>query len=94
MPSQATRILTTHAGGLPPHEHEVGLFTESILPTDMTLVAGVIDPTSNSVEHPELVATRIERTVQAIGDVKQFMAGTDCGFATSAGHVMIPDDVV
>jgi 5-methyltetrahydropteroyltriglutamate--homocysteine methyltransferase len=51
----------------------------------MALVAGVIDTTSNYVEHPEVVADRLTRVVQAIGDPARVIAGTDCGFDTTAG---------
>jgi 5-methyltetrahydropteroyltriglutamate--homocysteine methyltransferase len=78
----------------PRHEHEVALFRSGILPQGAVLVAGTIDTTSNYVEHPELVAQRIERAVAAVGDPARVIAGTDCGFETSAGFVTIPDDVV
>jgi 5-methyltetrahydropteroyltriglutamate--homocysteine methyltransferase len=48
-------------------------------------VAGVIDTTSNYVEHPEVVADRLARASAAVGDPKRVIAGTDCGFDTSAG---------
>ena len=51
----------------------------------MDLVAGVIDTTSNYVEHPEVVADRLERVAEAVGDPRRIVAGTDCGFDTSAG---------
>jgi 5-methyltetrahydropteroyltriglutamate--homocysteine methyltransferase len=78
----------------PRHEHEVALFRDGILPKNATLAAGVIDTTSNYVEHPQVVAQRIERAVEAVGDPGRVQACTDCGFETSAGYVMIPEDVV
>ena len=51
----------------------------------MALVAGVIDTTSNYVEHPEVVADRIGSRGAAVGDPRRVIAGTDCGFDTSAG---------
>jgi 5-methyltetrahydropteroyltriglutamate--homocysteine methyltransferase len=51
----------------------------------MALVAGVIDTTSNYVEHPEVVADRIVRVTDAVGDPTRVIAGTDCGFDTTAG---------
>jgi 5-methyltetrahydropteroyltriglutamate--homocysteine methyltransferase len=51
----------------------------------MVLVAGVIDTTSNYVEHEEVVADRLERIVSAVGSPRRVIAGTDCGFDTSAG---------
>jgi 5-methyltetrahydropteroyltriglutamate--homocysteine methyltransferase len=51
----------------------------------MVLVAGVIDTTSNYVEHPQVVADRLVRVAQSVGDARRVIAGTDCGFDTSAG---------
>jgi 5-methyltetrahydropteroyltriglutamate--homocysteine methyltransferase len=67
------------------HAHEVRCFAERPLPDHMSLVAGVIDTTSNYVEHPEVVADRIERAARAVGDPSRVIAGTDCGFDTTAG---------
>jgi 5-methyltetrahydropteroyltriglutamate--homocysteine methyltransferase len=77
----------------PRHEHEVGMFSDGVLPADATLVAGVIDVTSSYVEHPEVVALRIQRAAAAVGDPRRVMAGTDCGFETTAGYIMVPADV-
>ena len=78
----------------PRHEHEIGFFKGNVLPKRAKLVAGAIDTTSNYVEHPEVVAGRLQRAVDAVGDPSRVLAGTDCGFETSAGYVMIPEDVV
>jgi 5-methyltetrahydropteroyltriglutamate--homocysteine methyltransferase len=78
----------------PRHEHEVALFKDGILPKTATLCAGAIDTTTNYVEHEEVVARRLERAVEAVGDPARVQAATDCGFETSAGYVMIPEDVV
>ena len=67
------------------HEHEYRCFARHPLPEGMSLVAGVIDTTNNYVEHPEVVADRLERIAHAVGDPHRIMAGTDCGFDTSAG---------
>lgn len=67
------------------HAHEVRCFERAPLPDGMLLVAGVIDTTSNYVEHPEVVADRIALAVAAVGDPTRVIAGTDCGFDTSAG---------
>ena len=67
------------------HEHEYKCFARHALPEGMSLVAGVIDTTNNYVEHPEVVADRLERIATAVGDPARIMAGTDCGFDTSAG---------
>jgi 5-methyltetrahydropteroyltriglutamate--homocysteine methyltransferase len=67
------------------HAHEHKCFQRNPLPDGMVLVAGVIDTTSNYVEHPEVVADRIVRVAEAVGDPTRVIAGTDCGFDTSAG---------
>lgn len=67
------------------HAHEHHCFERRPLPDHMALVAGVIDTTSNYVEHPEVVADRLARIVEAVGDPTRVIAGTDCGFDTSAG---------
>ncbi|MCE9523096.1 MAG: methionine synthase, partial [Alphaproteobacteria bacterium] len=78
----------------PRHEHEIDFFKGNVLPKHATLVAGAIDTTTNYVEHREVVAQRLMRAVEAVGDPARVMAGTDCGFETSAGYVMIADEVV
>jgi 5-methyltetrahydropteroyltriglutamate--homocysteine methyltransferase len=67
------------------HAHEYAQFAREPLPDGMVLVAGVIDTTSNYVEHEEVVADRLARIAHAVGDPKRIIAGTDCGFDTSAG---------
>jgi 5-methyltetrahydropteroyltriglutamate--homocysteine methyltransferase len=67
------------------HEHEYKCFAARPLPPGTALVVGVIDTTNNYVEHPEVVADRIERAATAVGDPRRIIAGTDCGFDTSAG---------
>jgi 5-methyltetrahydropteroyltriglutamate--homocysteine methyltransferase len=59
----------------------------------MTLLPGVIDVTTNTLEHPEVVADRICQFVEVIGDRERVIAGGDCGFSTFAGYVMVPADV-
>jgi 5-methyltetrahydropteroyltriglutamate--homocysteine methyltransferase len=76
------------------HAHEYRCFARSPLPDDMVLVAGVIDTTTNYVEHPEVVADRLERAADAIGDPHRVIAGTDCGFETSAGLGAVAPSVV
>lgn len=78
----------------PRHAHEAGLFARGILPDGALLVPGVIDTTTNYVEHPALVAERIERVADAIGDPARVLAGTDCGFETAAGFAAVAPDVV
>jgi len=67
------------------HAHEYRCFERRPLPENWNVVAGVIDTTSNYVEHPEVVADRLERISHAVGDARRVIAGTDCGFDTSAG---------
>jgi len=78
----------------PRHAHEFRCFERHPLPDSMVLVAGVIDTTTNYVEHPEVVADRLERVAHAVGDPRRVMAGTDCGFDTSAGIGDIAPSVV
>ena len=78
----------------PRHAHEYALFKTMKLPDDQVLIAGVIDTQTNFVEHPEVVADRIERVAQAVGDPRRVLAGTDCGFDTSAGMGRVAEDVV
>jgi 5-methyltetrahydropteroyltriglutamate--homocysteine methyltransferase len=67
------------------HAHEVACFARQPLPAGWVLVTGVIDTTSNYVEHPQVVADRLVRVSEAVGDPERVIAGTDCGFDTSAG---------
>ena len=79
----------------PRHAHEYRLFADpSFLGPDRVLIPGVIDTTTNYVEHPEVVADRIERIVQTVGDPRRIIAGTDCGFETAAGSKMVIEGVV
>jgi len=71
-------------GANPRHEHEWELWTRHRLPEDKVLVPGVIDTSTNYVEHPELVAQRIVRFANVVGR-DRVMAGTDCGMGTFAG---------
>ncbi|MCH9675770.1 MAG: hypothetical protein K0U93_30310 [Gammaproteobacteria bacterium] len=78
----------------PRHAHEYHLLKEFPLADDQLLVAGVIDPLTAFIEHPEVVAERIERVANTVGDPTRVIAGTDCGFDTSAGMGRITADVV
>jgi 5-methyltetrahydropteroyltriglutamate--homocysteine methyltransferase len=78
----------------PRHAHEYRCFARQPLPDPMLLIAGVIDPTTNYVEHPEVVADRIETAVRAAGDPRRVLAGTDCGFDTAAGLGNVAEEVV
>ncbi|MEM7283446.1 MAG: cobalamin-independent methionine synthase II family protein [Pseudomonadota bacterium] len=76
----------------PRHAHEWTTFRDTKLPDDLILVPGVIDSTTNFVEHPELVAQRIERFTDIVGR-ERVMAGTDCGFATFAGFGAVDAEI-
>jgi 5-methyltetrahydropteroyltriglutamate--homocysteine methyltransferase len=78
----------------PRHAHEYRCFEGRALADDQILVAGVIDTLTNFVEHPEVVAERLERVARALGDPARVLAGTDCGFDTSAGMGRVAEDVV
>jgi len=66
----------------PRHAHEYAAFKRAPFPRDMILIPGVVETTSNFVEHPEVVARRIEEAVAAVGDRERVIASTDCGFGT------------
>ncbi len=93
-------IMKTNVGGFvlpfanPRHAHEYKSFADHRLAEDQVLVAGVIDTLTNFVEHPEVVADRLERVATVIGDPTRVLAGTDCGFDTSAGWGRVAEDVV
>jgi 5-methyltetrahydropteroyltriglutamate--homocysteine methyltransferase len=72
----------------PRHEHEWTLFEDLKLPDDKVLIPGVIDSTSNYIEHPDLVAQRLERYARLVGQ-ERVMAGSDCGFATFASMLTV-----
>jgi 5-methyltetrahydropteroyltriglutamate--homocysteine methyltransferase len=78
----------------PRHAHEFRCFAKRPLADDQILVAGVIDVLTNFVEHPEVVADRLERVAAVVGDPWRVQAGTDCGFDTSAGWGRVAEDVV
>ena len=78
----------------PRHAHEWIVFRDrrTEIPDDRILVPGVVDTTSNFVEHPELVAQRIERFVEIVG-TERVIAGSDCGFGTFAGFGAVDPDI-
>jgi 5-methyltetrahydropteroyltriglutamate--homocysteine methyltransferase len=77
----------------PRHAHEWQLFESVRVPDDKILCPGVIECQSNYIEHPELVAQRIERYARLLGP-ERIMAGVDCGFSIHAGMRGIDPDVV
>ncbi len=78
----------------PRHQHEYKVLKRYPLPEAMLLLPGVIDTTTNYVEHPEVVADRIGQAVDAVGDRARVIASTDCGFGTFAGSEMVAQSVV
>jgi 5-methyltetrahydropteroyltriglutamate--homocysteine methyltransferase len=78
----------------PRHQHEYRVIKKSPPPDGMLLLPGVIDTTTNYVEHPEVVADRIGQAVDAVGDKTRVIASTDCGFGTFAGSEAVAESVV
>ena len=76
----------------PRHAHEWTVFAEAAISDDKILVPGVIDTTTHFVEHPELIAQRIECFAAIVGR-ERVMAGTDCGFSTFAGYAGIDPEI-
>jgi 5-methyltetrahydropteroyltriglutamate--homocysteine methyltransferase len=77
----------------PRHQHEVKVFRRHPLPAGMLFLPGVVDSTTNVVEHPEVVADRICAAVEAVGDRTRVLASTDCGFGTFAGSQLVEESV-
>ncbi len=77
----------------PRHAHEWRVFADTKLPDDLVLMPGVIDSTTNFIEHPKLVAERIERFANIVGR-ERVIAGSDCGFSTFAGFGAVDEDIV
>ena len=78
----------------PRHQHEYAALKKAKLPAEFILLPGVIDTTTNFIEHPEVVANRICEAVDAVGDRSRVIASCDCGFGTFAGYEMVAEDVV
>ena len=78
----------------PRHQHELRVFRRHRLPDEMLFIPGVIDSTTNVVEHPEVVADRILAAVDTIGDRTRVLAGVDCGFGTFAGSQLVEESIV
>ena len=94
-------LMTAKPAGLlfetanPRHQHDWQAFVDhrSAIPDDKILIPGVIDSTTNFVEHPRVVAQRIEQFVGIVG-ADRVIAGTDCGFSTFAGFGAVDPDIV
>ena len=80
-------------GANPRHEHEWKVWKEISLPEGKVIIPGVIDSTSNYVEHPELVAERITRYAGVVGR-ENMIAGCDCGFGTFASRIQVDSKIV
>lgn len=93
MGTKARHVLFETAN--PRHGHEWTVFRDrrAEIPDDMVLVPGVVDTTTNFVEHPELVAQRITRFTDIVG-AERVMAGSDCGFGTFAGFGAVDPEIV
>ena len=78
----------------PRHAHEWSVIEEqkNSIPDDVVLVPGVVDTTTNFVEHPELVAQRVERFINIVG-AERVIAGSDCGFGTFAGFGSVDPEI-
>jgi 5-methyltetrahydropteroyltriglutamate--homocysteine methyltransferase len=76
----------------PRHEHEWATWREASIPAGKVLAPGVIDSTCNYIEHPDLVAQRLERYAEIVGP-DRVMAGTDCGFGTWSGFGSVDPDI-
>ena len=76
----------------PRHAHEWTWFADNRLDDDLIIVPGVIDSTTNFIEHPELVAQRIERFADLVGR-ERVIAGADCGFGTFAGFGAVDGEI-
>ncbi|MEM1365009.1 MAG: cobalamin-independent methionine synthase II family protein [Pseudomonadota bacterium] len=95
-----TTLMNTHARAVlfetsnPRHAHEWTVFRDrkSEIPDDKILVPGVVDSTTNFIEHPEVVRQRIERFTDIVGK-ERVVAGSDCGFGTFAGFGAVDPDI-
>jgi 5-methyltetrahydropteroyltriglutamate--homocysteine methyltransferase len=93
-------LYTANVGALsiefsnPRHAHEYTALKKHKLPDQMLLIPGVVETTSNFVEHPEVVARRIEEAVDAVGDRERVIASTDCGFGTFTKREWVIEPVV
>jgi 5-methyltetrahydropteroyltriglutamate--homocysteine methyltransferase len=79
-------------GANPRHQHEWKAWRDAKLPDDLVLVPGCIDSTTNFVEHPELIAQRLDTYIGAVGK-ERVIAGTDCGFSTFAGFGVVDPEI-
>ena len=78
----------------PRHQHEYDALRSQPLPKDWLLIPGVIDTTTNFVEHPQVVARRLLEAVDVVGERERVIASTDCGFGTFAGREWVAAPIV
>jgi 5-methyltetrahydropteroyltriglutamate--homocysteine methyltransferase len=78
----------------PRHQHEYAALRRNRLPVEMALLPGVIDTTTNIVEHPEVVARRLTEAVEAVGDRERVIASADCGFGTFTNREWVIEPAV
>src|SRR4030095_9158599 len=91
--SRARPATTSSGAAIRRHAHEWRLFERVKLPAGKVLIPGVIDSTTNFIEHPDLVAERIGRYARLVGR-ENVIAGTDCGFGTWVGQAAVDPDIV
>jgi 5-methyltetrahydropteroyltriglutamate--homocysteine methyltransferase len=77
----------------PRHAHEFAMFEDIELPDGKVLIPGVLESKANFIEHPELIAQRIERYARLVGP-ENVVAGSDCGYGTWVGQAAVDPDVV
>ena len=77
----------------PRHSHEWVLWNNKLVPEDWIIIPGVIDSTTNFIEHPELIKQRLQNFVSILGE-DRIIAGSDCGFSTFAGFGSVEEDIV
>jgi 5-methyltetrahydropteroyltriglutamate--homocysteine methyltransferase len=80
--------------GNPRHQHELEALRRNRLPDHMLLLPGVVESNSNIVEHPEVVARRLEEAVAVVGDRERVIASADCGFGTFTNREYVIEPVV
>jgi 5-methyltetrahydropteroyltriglutamate--homocysteine methyltransferase len=91
--SRARPMGVSFEGANPRHEHEWAVFEHVQVPDGKVIIPGVLDTTTNYIEHPELVAQRLVRYANVVGR-GNVIAGADCGFGTFAGTPMVHPDIV
>ncbi|HEY4364691.1 MAG TPA: cobalamin-independent methionine synthase II family protein [Bryobacteraceae bacterium] len=78
----------------PRHQHEYAAVRKNPLPAHVKLLPGVIDTTTNIVEHPEVIARRIQEAISVVGDPERVIASTDCGFGTFTSREWVIEPAV